>query len=210
MTGFRGWTLVTLIVCSSARPAAADEPGERPPPLEEPALRPRGADGTAGPSVWTRRPRGPRLEVSWRTFDLAEMAGRRGRYHMFAADYFFLSGVLRAAAGLEGGFVDGPRGNFLVGTDLRLGVQWPSRITPSLDLVIGLGVLRQDVLHDSLVGFAWQAGLEAGVHVFVHEWLFFSAAVGWRRLGYRQPGNDQVEPLNLFNDTLSVRVGLGF
>jgi hypothetical protein len=138
------------------------------------------------------------------------MAGRRGRYHMFQAGYLFLSRFLRLGAGLEGGFDTGQAGNFLISNDLRFGAQWPARITPSLDAVLGLGVLRISVLHDNLVCFAWQAGLEAGAHFFVVPRLFLSAALGWRRFVYRQPGNEQVQPVYIYNDTLSVRVGVGF
>lgn len=197
----------------AARPGAADEPGAAAPALEEPALAQQPKRGppavaASSSSAW-RRERGPRFEVSWRTFDLAEMAGRRGRYHTFQAEYFFLSSFLRLGAGLEGGFDTGQAGNFLMSNDLRLGAQWPARITPSLDAVLGLGLLRINVLHDNLVCFAWQAGLEASAHFFVTPRLFLSAALGWRRLVYRQPGNDQVQPLYIYNDTLSIRVGIG-
>jgi hypothetical protein len=205
--------LVAAMLCASSLPAAADEPGAGTPAAEEPALvqRPQQAAAkSALPSWLARQPRGPRLQVYWRTFDVAEMSGRRGRFHNFAADYYFISNILRAGAGLEGGWDTGPQNNFLISTDLRLGVQWPARITPALDAVLGLGVLRLDVLHDSLVCFAYQLGLEANIHFFVHPLVYASVIVGWRRLSYRQPGNLQVQSTYIYNDTLSLGVGLGF
>ena len=89
-------------------------------------------------------------------------------------------------------------------------MQWPARITPALDAVLGLGVLRLDVLHDSVVCFAYQLGLEASFHVYVHPRVFLSVILGWRRLAYRQPGNLQVQPTYVYDDILSTGLGVGF
>jgi hypothetical protein len=198
--------LVLLLQAGAVR--ADDEPGVAPPPDEEPALARPPAPGTSG--FFRRAERGPRLKVGYRTFSVAEMGDRSARYHCFDAHYYIFSGLFRAATGFEGSYEDTPRSSFILALNLAAGVQYPSRITPFLDFIFGAGAYRRDIVETDLVGFTYQFGIEAGTEVFIAGGVFVSAALGWRRQTFRYGGNDQVETVLVYFDSLTVKVGLGF
>jgi hypothetical protein len=201
--------IVLLSLLTLTSPAlASDEPGITGVPRDEPAL-PSPPPASSG-GIWPRWERGPRLEASYRTFSIANQGDRRDWLHTFGADYYFISNILRAGGGIEGGFESARPNDFLFAANLSVGVQYPARFTPYLDLVLGLGYFHQGVMHQDLNCFAITLGIEAGIAVFVHQHLFLSAAVGWRHLGVRHPGDDFVDPATVYYDSFLARVGLGF
>ncbi len=201
--------LALLLGGSAAR--AEDEPGLGGGRTEEPGLRwhvlrsrpePRGLLGA--------RVRGPSMELSYRTFSISDQADRSQRFHCFAVERIFISRILRLGGGFEGAFDSTPRGDFLLASALRVGIQWPARLTPFLDAVFTFGVLRREILYQDLFSFTWHAGIEGGAYLFVHPRFFLSLALGWRRVMVRHGGNEDVETTYFFYDSLAVRVGLGF
>jgi hypothetical protein len=150
------------------------------------------------------------MELSYRTFSIADQGGRDQRYHCFAIERYFISSWLRAAGGFEGGFDSTPRGDFLIASVIRAGLQRPARVTLALESVFGFGVVRREILHQDLYGFAWHAGVDGGASVFVSTKLFLSFALGWRRFIVRYGESEVAGPTYVFHDSLSLRVGLGF
>ncbi len=202
-----------------AGPARADEPGAGGPSDDDPGLITTAPTPSAAPAAkptpegtgaFGRRERGPRLQLSWSTFSIADQGNRTARYHLFDLHGYYLAGILRAGAGLEGGVDSTPRANGYGGAVLSVGVQRPARLTPSLDFRLGFGVLVQDVLEERKACFAWHVGIEGGLTVFAHRWFFLTAAIGWRHQGVRQPGDTIVQPFNLYYDSFTARVGIGF
>jgi len=200
--------LLPLLLATSV--ARADEPGIVAPSTEEPGLQRAPAAPSGARGFWKPRERGPRLKFSYRTFSIGEMANRDARYHCFGVDAYIYSGYLRTGAGLEAGFEDSQRDNFIASGVINVGAQYPTRITPFLDLTIGLGLLRRDVLEQDLVDFAYSVGIDGGVEVFVGAGLLVSVGIGWRRQLFRHDGNDQVEPIYVYFDSFTAKVGFGF
>lgn len=196
-----------------ARPALADEPGLAPPAPEEPGLArtpPVKKEASAAGGFWQTRERGPRLKLGYRTFSVAEMSDRDARYHCFDLDVYIYSGYLRGGLGVEAGAEDSERDNFVINGVINLGAQYPARITPFADLTTTIGVLRRDVLDQDLVNLAYSFGIEGGAEVFVAGGVLVSVALGWRRQVFRHGGDDQVETVDVYFDSFTAKVGLGF
>jgi len=192
----------------AAAPARADEPGvassmDEPHLIRLQLLRP--ASG-----FWSRRPRGPSMEFMYRTYSVADMGGRSDRYHVFGVRRYVISRLLRLGGGLEAGFDAAERDNFLIGSSFNVGLQYPTGVTPFIDFVFGLGVLRRDFFNQDLYSFTYDLGLEAGVHFFVHPRFCLSTSIGWRRPAVRQGGDEQVETVYVYSDSFCARVGFGF
>lgn len=187
----------------------AEEPGSTPPPADEPAIARVGAKASPA-GFWARRQRGPRLKLGYRTFSVTDLGARHARYHCATADLYIYSGLVRTGLGLEGGTETTQRDNFILGSTINLGAQYPARLTPFVDLILGLGVARRDLYNQDLVGFAYSFGIEAGTELFVYGGLLISAGLGWRRQVLRHGGNDQVEAVYVYYDSLTVKLALGF
>jgi hypothetical protein len=200
--------LCALLACLAAE-SRADEPGALPALVEEPGLlrAPRRAEprGLLG-----RRDRGPRMKLTYRTFSVGDQGDREARWHMFAVDRYFLSSLVRLGGGLEAGWESTLRSDFMLLTDLTVGVQYPCRLNPFLDSTYSFGLYRRDILHQDLYGFTYHIGLDAGVDFFVNPRFLLSAAIGWRRVVFRQVGDDETESVYLYFDSFTVRIGLGF
>jgi len=201
---------LALLLCSDA--FAADEPGLSVAPADDPAL---GNDSPpSGSSVLSRlfapRPRGSWLKFGYRTFAVTDHGGDSARYHCFTVDFHYYSRYLRGGVGLEGGAEDTARNNYVGFGVLSGGVQYPARVTPYLDFIFGAGVLRRDVLHQDLVDFAYNVGLETGLDVFFGPGLLISTTMGWRRQVFSYGGHDQVDSAAVYFDTFTARVGFGF
>jgi hypothetical protein len=192
-----------------AEESRADEPGVQPASVEEPhLLRPaRPAEPTG---MFGRKDRGPRMKLTYRTFSVGEQGGRDARWHAFAVDRYFLSSLIRLGGGFEGGFDSTPRSDFMLLTNFTVGVQYPCRLNPFLDSIYSLGLFRRDILHQDLYGFTYQIGLDAGVDFFVSPRFLLSFAMGWRRVVFRQTGDEETDSVYLYFDSFTVRVGLGF
>lgn len=204
----RGLLLSVALAWLTAE-SRADEPGVQAPSVEEPGLlgRPR-PSGPAG--MFGRTDRGPRMKLSYRTFSVGEQGGREARWHAFAVDRYFVSSLVRLGGGFEGGFDSTPRSDFMLLTNLTVGVQYPCRLNPFLDSIYSFGLFRRDILHQDLYGFTYQIGLDAGVDFFVNLRFLLSAAIGWRRVVFRQVGDGETDSVYLYFDSFTVRIGLGF
>ena len=117
---------------------------------------------------------------------------------------------MRAGGGIEFGVDSSPRDNFLISGSIIAGGQFPWRVTPFIDLVLCFGALRREVLHQNLYSFAYQVGLDFGADYFVHDRLFISTSIGWRHVGFRYPGNELVDAADVYFDSFTVKVGLGY
>jgi hypothetical protein len=200
--------LLALAACL-ARESRADEPGARPPPVEEPGLLrpPRRTEPTG---LLGRKDRGPRMKLAYRTFSVGDQGDREARWHTLAVDRYFLSSLVRLGGGLEGGWESTPRSDFMLLTNLTVGLQYPCRLNPFLDSIYTFGLFRRDILHQDLYGFTYHIGLDAGVDFFVNPRFLLSAALGWRRVVFRQVSDDETESAYLYFDSFTVRIGLGF
>ena len=175
-----------------------DEPG-----LRKPLPKPK-----AG--YFTKRDKGASLRVGYRSFSVAEMAGRDSSYDNITIDFYPVSWIVRAGGGLEFGGDTSDRDNYLLSGTITAGVQWPWRVTPYLDLMLCFGALRWEIFHQEIWSFTYQFGLEVGGDFFVHDKWFVSTAIGWRRLVFRYPGDSQGEPADVYHDSFTVKVSMGF
>lgn len=206
----RSWlVLVPLALVAVGGLARADEPGPSPAEADEPALARAGKRGRPS-GFWALRERGPRLKIGYRTFSVSEQGDEDARYHLFTGDVYIYSGFIRAGLGLEGGPETTHRDNFILGSTINLGAQYPSRLTPFVDFVLGLGLIRRDLYDQDLVSFAYSVGIEAGAELFVVKSLLVSAALGWRRQVFRHGDSDQVEAVYVYYDSFTLKIGLGF
>jgi hypothetical protein len=201
--------IAALVSTLLARPALADEPGVATSPADEPAAD-RPARAAVPRGLLARRDRGPRMKLSYRTFAVGDQGGRSARYHSFGVDGYFLSTYVRLGGGFEGAIDTTEHSNYLMTGNLVAGLQYPSRLNPFLDAVIGFGFYRRNIVHQDLYEFAYHVGLEAGTDFYVTSRLFISAAIGWRRAIFRQPSDEQIQSVYVYFDSLLVRLGFGF
>ncbi len=87
---------------------------------------------------------------------------------------------------------------------LSMGLQYPWRVTPFLDFVVGLGVLHRNLYNKDFFDFAYSFGLDLGTSIFVVGRFHVTASVGWRRWAVRSDLG------NLYVDSWSMTAGLGF
>ena len=156
------------------------------------------------------RDRGASLRVGYRGFSVAEMAGRDSWYDNVTVDFYPVSKIVRAGGGIEFGGDTSEQDNYLLSGTITAGVQWPWRVTPFLDFTLCFGALRWEVFHQEMWSFAYQVGLEVGADFFVHDKWFVSTAIGWRHVVFRHPGDEQVEPADVYHDSFTVKVSMGF
>ena len=202
-------TIIVLIGLCWACPALAQEPDTSYREKDEPGLH-KPLPKPQGSTYFTRRDSGASLRVGYRAFSVAEMAGRESWYENVTVDFYPVSKIVRAGGGLEFGGDSSDRDNYLLSGTLTAGVQWPWRITPYLDLMLCFGALRWEIFHQEIWSFAYQVGLEVGGDFFVHDKWFVSAAIGWRHIVFRHPGDEQVEPADVYHDSFTVKVSMGF
>jgi hypothetical protein len=209
--GSRLLAITVVVGLGLGTSAHADEPGMDGAVSEEPGLSPRLLRSPPAPrGLFAPRSRGPSMELSYRSFSIADQGGRDQRFHVFAIERIFVSRILRLGGGFEGAFDSTPRDDFLLTTAVRVGIQHPSRLNPFLDAVFSFGVLRRDLLEQDLFSFTWHAGIEGGACFFLHPRFFLSFALGWRRVVVRHGGNEDVETAYFYYDSLAIRAGLGF
>ena len=164
----------------------------------------------ASEEYWSRREEGPTMKFGYRTFAVSGVGGEDSWYHGVTLDYYFLSKFFRAGAGLEVSLDTSPRENFILGATLTAGAQFPYRVTPFVDFVLCLGVLRRDLLDQDIYSFTYHFGLDFGVDFFVHDQFLLSLALGWKHPVFRYAGNELVESADVFFDSFTLKLGLGF
>jgi hypothetical protein len=62
-----------------------------------------------------------------------------------------------------------------------LGLQYPARVTPYLELAIGLGAMHRNVYNQDSIELTYSFGLDAGLEIFLVGGLHWLGSVGWRR-----------------------------
>jgi hypothetical protein len=118
--------------------------------------------------------------------------------------------VLRFGIGLASGFENSQertkwwQHNFLIEVLLAVGIQYPARVTPYLELTIGLGAMHRNLYNQDTIDFTYSVGLDAGVDVFLYKQLNIGASIGYRRSVV------DVGEAKFFIDSFTFQVGLGF
>ena len=200
--------MVMVMVVCLASPALAQDPATEYHEKDEPGLHKPLPKQAAG--YFSRRDKGASLRVGYRGFSVAEMAGRDTWYDNVTVEFYPVSKIVRAGGGLEFGGDSSDKDNYLLSGIITAGVQWPWRVTPFLDLSLCFGALRWEVFHEQIWSFTYQIGLETGADFFVHDTWFVSVALGWRHIVFRHPGDEQVEPADVYHDSFTVKVSVGF
>ena len=204
--------LVALVCLAWCVPTWAEEPGARAGKLQdEPGLhKPLPEHKDFWSSYFSKRKTGASLRVGYRAFMVSDMLDREAWYESITVDFYPVSKLIRAGGGLEFGGDSTDRDNYLISGTIKGGVQWPWRVTPFFDFTLCFGALRWEMFHQENWSFAYQVGLEVGADFFVHDKWFVSTALGWRHIVFRHPGDSQVEPADVYFDSFTVQVSMGF
>ncbi|MCB9555693.1 MAG: hypothetical protein H6707_06280 [Deltaproteobacteria bacterium] len=188
-------TLAAPVIAAPSGAVASDEPHVVTPPTVSKYFR--------------RFEVGPRFKFAYRVFSMGRPTGRNGNFHGLAADYFFARRYLRVAGGAEASSpLDGSTDLFVLGM-LSVGAQYPWRVTPFVDANVGFGVRHWRMHNQGLTGFAYTIGVDVGGEYAISEGFWVSLAVGWRRPVVRQPGSGQIDSADLYDDTFTMKFGVG-
>ncbi len=94
--------------------------------------------------------------------------------------------------------------NFMLEALLVVGLQYPWRLTPYAEFIVGLGAMHRNLYNKDNIDFAYSFGVEAGLEWFAYGRFNMSAAVGWRR------SIVDTGEISLFADSVTFHVGFGF
>lgn len=94
--------------------------------------------------------------------------------------------------------------DFLLEALLVVGLQYPWKLTPYVEFVVGLGAMHRNLYNQDDVFFAYSFGLQAGLEWFVYKAFNLGATVGWRR------SLMDIGPQTIYADSVYVAVGIGF
>ena len=162
-----------------------------------------------------------RFEASYRFFQLADPYGGALPFHLVELSGFPYAKIFRLGISLSAG--GAPRYSaWLFDVGLSVGVQYPARVTPFLDLRLNVGVIGAEIVGRKVVSYQYRPTLEAGIEVFIAGRFHLTAAVGWAHPVYGGVDARLIEQQiaagispkytveDFSFDTLTTRVGLGF
>jgi hypothetical protein len=141
--------------------------------------------------------RGPRFKFTYNTFNFL------GRAHLCSLELFPLSWYIRLGLLTQAGsrrYKYLPHTDFIFKESILIGLQYPARVTPFMDFVLGLGLLHVKRMQQGVNHFIHSLGLDFGLETFFSERILLSLVIGYVRHIY----ND------VYQDSLNFKVGLGF
>lgn len=170
---------------------------------------------------WHRRWPTAKLQISYRFLMVADPYGGTLPFHLVQLTGFPISRYFRLGISLTGGGST-RYGAGMVDAGLSVGVQYPWRLSPFLDVGIAVGLIGANLVGRSVVSYEFRPNVEAGVDVFVASRFHLTIALGWARPVYggvdataieaamksNQTPDYTVRPFSL--DTFTVRAGVGF
>lgn len=77
--------------------------------------------------------------------------------------------------------------NFGLEVLFAMGLHYPARVTPYGEFVLGLGALHRNIYNKDFIEFAYSAGIEVGLEVYLTGHFNLNVAFGWR---YSQVNTD--------------------
>ncbi|MEO6954287.1 MAG: hypothetical protein ABI321_20965 [Polyangia bacterium] len=161
------------------------------------------------------------LDVSYRYLAVADPYGGALPFHLVEIDGFPLSHYFRLGISAAAGSST-REGAFLAEIGLGVGVQYPARVTPFLDVKLSAGVIGATIEGKREVSYEYRPTIEAGIEVFVASSFHFTAAVGYAHPIYggvdgnvikAQIAAGETPTFNVHSvgwDTVTVRAGFGF
>lgn len=160
----------------------------------------------------------PRVELGYRWLEVAGLKGGTLDMHAIELDYFPVSGYFRFGLDTELGLSGGEFGAWFFTVAAVAGVQYPWRVTPFLDGRFAAGLVGASYLGQSAVSYIYLGGIEAGASVYLAGRFHLTCALGWAHPVYSGIDVDYVmahptldpKRKDFSNDTLTVKVGLGF
>ncbi|MFH2010102.1 MAG: hypothetical protein ABI333_26125 [bacterium] len=93
--------------------------------------------------------------------------------------------------------------NFGLEVILAVGLQYPYRFTPYVELLVTLGALHRNIYNKDFIDFAYSFGIEAGFEVFLTGHFNLNFSVGWRR------SIVDIGAKTMFADSWTFAVGFG-
>ena len=165
-------------------------------------------------------PYAPRLKLAYRKFSVASLptatttasgtALSPEAFESLSIDLYPMSWYLRVGTSTQFGWHKGQfdrSGDYFFAQSFSSGFQIPGRITPFVDALAGAGYMRRLQADGSLPTLYYQAGIEAGVEIYLASRAYTSIA-----LGYLHTGNFFVQNSALSSvkqDSLALKFGFG-
>jgi hypothetical protein len=167
------------------------------------------------------RPPTTHLEVSYRYLAVRDPFGGSLPFHLVELDGYPVSRYVRVGLSATGG-ASTRRSAWMANVGFSIGVQYPWRVTPFLDLRFVAGVIGAYIVDRSVVSYEFHPALEGGIDVFLKASVHLVVAVGWAHPIYGGVDANKIQtevnagqsPVfdvhNVGYDTVTVRAGLGF
>lgn len=162
----------------------------------------------------------PRLQLSYRFLMLSDPYGGSLPFHLVELTGFPLSRYFRLGLSVSAG--GAPRyGAWLLDVGLSVGVQYPARVTPFLDVKFAGGVIGAEIVDRKVVSYQYRPTIEAGIEVYLTGRMHLSFAVGWAHPVYggvdaraveaaiKAGQSPRFEIQDFAFDTVTVRAGIG-
>lgn len=209
----RAWLLLGLLTSSEDDPKLAR--GGRVEEDDPKLARAAAVERPAPPRP--RRPV-PRFELAYRWLRAAGLEGPPTDFNVVELKYFPSSGYFRFGMSAEAGIGADLFSSWFLTAGASVGVQVPWRVTPFLDGRFSAGLLGGSYLGHTAVSWVYMGGIEGGASVFLVGRFHLTAAVGWTRPVFSGIDVDALRENPLLapkrkefaNDTVTVKVGLGF
>lgn len=162
-----------------------------------------------------------RFEASYRYLALADPYGGALPFHLVELDGFPLSRYFRLGISAAAG--GSPRENaYLAELGLGIGMQYPARVTPFLDVKLAAGVVGATIEGRKVASYEYRPTLEAGLEFFIASSFHVTVAVGYAHPVYGGVDANVIKaqiaagemPTYAVHgigwDTVTARAGIGF
>ena len=162
-----------------------------------------------------------RFEASYRYLAMADPYGGALPFHIVELDGFPLSRYFRLGISAAAG-ASTREAAYLAELGLGVGVQYPARVTPFLDVKVAAGVIGATIEGHKVASYEYRPTLEAGLEFFMARSFHMTVAVGYAHPVYGgvdanvlkaqiAAGETPSFAVHAMGwDTVTVRAGLGF
>jgi hypothetical protein len=162
-----------------------------------------------------------RFELSYRFLMVADPYEGSLPFHLFEIGGYPYARIFRVGFSLTAGGA-ARHSAWLADLGLSVGVQYPARVTPFLDVRFAAGAIGAEIVGRKVVSYQYRPVVEGGIQVFLARAFHLTAAIGYAHPVYggvdakaieqaiARGETPKYEVKDIGYDTVTARVGLGF